>query len=623
MSRHYHCVTDGSFGETYMLTYHREALFFAVFTTLALGCTGDSHTVDSGPVDSIDEIVDNLRAAGYPDSEIEIRDDGAVLVGGDAVVTLAASSEMITADAEDDLAFRQYRTGGLIFPSMGLICIDGSALSGTLSDALDAAIANYTDLWLTFDMVRISGSTVGCDATIIASVVGGSTAESGFPSGGLPFPTIKIGTDVASQLGVATHDITHQLGHCIGLRHSDYYDRAISCGGSAGGEVPDVWGTVHIPYTPVDATYNGSVMNTCHNPGSTGVFTPSDITALKRLYGVAYGAGVASFAGTLDIANIDGSGHFIVGVADVTGDDRADLVSVHTNGSAYVWPGRANATFGSAVASFAGTLDLANIDGSGHFIVDVADVTGDGRADLVSAHTGGTAYVWPGRANGTFGSAVASFDGTLDLANIDGTGHHIVDVADVTGDGRADLVSTHTGGTAYVWLGRANGTFGSAVASFDGTLDLAYPDGNGHFIVDVADVNGDGRADLVSGHTGGTAHVWQGKANGTFGSVITSFSGFPVNFSNVDGSGHFLLAAADVDRDGRADLVSTHPDGTVRTWPGQMQGRFSDFWTESFTGTLDTKNNFLLDVADVTGDGRADLVSAHTNHTAYVWPGHP
>jgi hypothetical protein len=243
-------------------------------------------------------------------------------------------------------------------------------------------------------------------------------------------------------------------------------------------------------------------------------------------------------------------------------------VSANTNGTAYVWPGSANGGFGTAVASFNGTLDLANIDGSGHYIVGVSDVSGNGRADLVSANTDGTAYVWPGRSNGRFGTAVASFNGTLDLANIDGSGHYIVGVSDVTGDDRTDLVSANTNGTAYVWPGRANGRFGAAVASFNGTLDLANLDGSGHYIVGVSDVTGNGRADLVSANTNGTAYVWPGSANGNFGAAVASFNG-TLDLANIDGSGHFIVGVADVTGDDHADLVSAHTAGSAYVWPGQ------------------------------------------------------
>jgi hypothetical protein len=108
----------------------------------------------------------------------------------------------------------------------------------------------------------------------------------GFPSGGLPFGTINIGDDIATSFGLAvtTHVITHELGHCIGFRHTDFFDRSISCGGMPENEGDAGLGAVHIAGTPTDAVHNGSIMNSCYNAGSTGVWTASDVTALLALY---------------------------------------------------------------------------------------------------------------------------------------------------------------------------------------------------------------------------------------------------------------------------------------------------------------------------------------------------
>lgn len=127
----------------------------------------------------------------------------------------------------------------------------------------------------------------------------------------------------------------------------------------------------------------------------------------------------------------------------MTGDKRADLVGAHSNGSVYVWPGQANGTFGTHVPSFAGTFDLANLDGTGYQIVGIADVTGDGRADLVGSHTNLTTYVWPGQVSGAFATHVPSLSGAVDMAHFDGSGHFLLNVAGVTGDGRADPPPFH------------------------------------------------------------------------------------------------------------------------------------------------------------------------------------
>lgn len=81
---------------------------------LAAMCAWPLACADLDPADAdlaeLDEIVANLRAAGYPEAEIEQTDDGKVIVGGDAEVTLEGSREMAGTEALNPEGFRQYRT---------------------------------------------------------------------------------------------------------------------------------------------------------------------------------------------------------------------------------------------------------------------------------------------------------------------------------------------------------------------------------------------------------------------------------------------------------------------------------------------------------------------------------
>lgn len=228
------------------------------------------------------EIISNLIEAGFPADEIMVH-EGKVYTGLDAHVTLEASREMLQSGKESE---EQYRTTNLVSTSVKKICINPTSTFNSysrLSQGLDLAIANYNALGLTFTLAR--GPTTGCNANISARTTTGSGGSAGFPSGGLPYNTINIGTGLQSySVDVNEHVITHELGHAIGFRHSDYYNRSISCGGSATNEGSAGVGAIHISGTPTTATVGGSIMNSCFRSTETGEFTSSDITALRYIY---------------------------------------------------------------------------------------------------------------------------------------------------------------------------------------------------------------------------------------------------------------------------------------------------------------------------------------------------
>lgn len=247
---------------------------------LALGCG----SAKSG--NEQQEIVENLVQAGFPRSDIQIV-DGRVYTGLDAEVSLEASREMLMGDSTTE---EQYRTTNLVGTSITNICVNGAAFNSNtkFSNALNLAIGNYNAQPIRWHMTRTNGGTTGCSATITAQFLQGVTGgSSGFPSGGRPFNTINIGTGLNSSTfstSTVAHVITHELGHTIGFRHSDYFNRSISCGGSPTNEGQAGVGAILIPGTPSGATVGGSIMNSCFRQSETGKFTSTDITALNTIY---------------------------------------------------------------------------------------------------------------------------------------------------------------------------------------------------------------------------------------------------------------------------------------------------------------------------------------------------
>src|SRR5262245_40329242 len=255
------------------------ALVLAVSCALTFGCGAEEQR---DPAADTNEIISNLVQSGFPIDDIMVVDNK-VYVGRDGEVSLEASREMILDDTTR--TEEQYRTTNLVSRTLRTICIRGTAFTGIFSTALNNAIARYNAQALTFTIRRITTSTTGCNAVITARTTTGTGGFSAFPSAARPFNAINIGTGLQTGFAVntVTHVMMHELGHTIGFRHSDFFNRSISCG-SGGNEGNGGVGAILIPGTPSGATVGGSVMNSCFRQVEAGQFTATDVTALQTLY---------------------------------------------------------------------------------------------------------------------------------------------------------------------------------------------------------------------------------------------------------------------------------------------------------------------------------------------------
>jgi hypothetical protein len=293
-------------------------------------------------------------------------------------------------------------------------------------------------------------------------------------------------------------------------------------------------------------------------------------------------------------------------MADVNGDGLADIVGFGQAGT-LVALGTAGGSFAQpfvAVANFGVNQGWSS---DNIFRRELADVNGDGRDDIVGFGTAGV-LVSLAQAGGTFGAptlASTNFNPANGWTSQDGSARTL---ADVNGDGFADIVGFGTGGT-LVALGTGTGSFGAAtfaVANFGTNQGWAS---NNVFHREVGDVNGDGRADIVGFGTAGTL-VALGQANGTFGAATFALGNFGTNqgWSTQD---VFTRDLADVNGDGRDDIVGFGIAGTFVAY-GQANGSFSpasfDLANFGRDQGWSSDNIFHRELADVNGDGRADIV---------------
>ena len=158
-----------------------------------------------------------------------------------------------------------------------------SQLPTSYINCLDIALARYNAENLQLTFVRVSS---GADISILKGS-GSYLASAGFPtSTGQPYNQVKVNSRAIGTNPNANYLATilaHELGHCIGFRHTDYMNRAYSCGGSPTNEGASTVGAVHIPGTPTTADPN-SWMLACIGSGQNRPFNANDKTALNYLY---------------------------------------------------------------------------------------------------------------------------------------------------------------------------------------------------------------------------------------------------------------------------------------------------------------------------------------------------
>ncbi|NUT27058.1 MAG: VCBS repeat-containing protein [Streptomyces sp.] len=221
------------------------------------------------------------------------------------------------------------------------------------------------------------------------------------------------------------------------------------------------------------------------------------------------GTGKGTFSG-----KVSGSGWSTKAVAvpfgDLNGDRCNDVLVRMSDGSLRGYKVKC----GLAPATSMAYTKLGTGWNAYNVLTSPGDLTGDKRADLLARKAStGDIYLFAAKSDGTLAAGKKIRSAWTGYTKILGAG-------DLNGDGHGDVLARDKAGTLWRYNGLGNGLLKDRVKVFAGW-------GSGYnVIVGPGDITGDGKADLVS--RDGSGNVWRnnGDGKGSFGARVKIASGW-------------------------------------------------------------------------------------------------
>ncbi|MBM9498666.1 Ig-like domain-containing protein [Leptospira sp. 201903071] len=534
--------------------------------------------------------------------------------------------------------------------SEALNCISVTTASFTLSDGSSVpgtvGCSSNTATFTPITSLAYNTSYTATITTAVTDMAGNSVSAPfvwTFTTGSAPdvtAPSISIVNPIHSSVGLATStnisaafsegmDCTSQTTATFTLNNGAFVPGTVNCSGPNAVFTPNVsllsgttyTATIHLGAKDLANNSIASVFSWSFTTGASPDTTPPGVS-IQNLRNKSL----------VESGFVIGTSNDIGGVA---------LVEVSIDGGAYMsasgtttWNFKLPSGTSTWSAGSQHTIAVRSKDSSGNFssVVSVQvrkgtnkDINGDGYVDMVTGEYGqGLVYIFHSSGTSGITATNASLANRYIVGNTSDEFGKSVVLGDLNGDGYSDVIvgapaaNTNTGRVYAFYSSGSSGVNISFVSFASVKIDGAVSSERFGFALETADVDGNGYSDLIVGapySSTNTGKVYVFHSTGTPGIVDTSAATANVILAGSATNEFFgsALVAGNVNGDIYSDVVVgaygySAQKGRVSIFHGSSAGigAVSSLITNSGgSGQF----GFSLTLADVSGDGYADLIA--------------